>query len=455
MIKLLTGDRQFYKTLVRLALPIALQSLIMTSLNLVDTIMVGQLGEVNIAAVALGNQIFFLISLFLFGVSSGSSVFIAQFWGKKDVLSIRKVLGLSLLSSVTVSGLAMIAILLIPEQILSLFSEDPEVIRIGSEYLRTVCFCYIPTSISFCYASTLRSTGQAKLPVIASGIALSINTLLNYILIFGKLGFTPMGARGAAVATVVARLFEVCMILGPIYVQKMTPAASFRELISFSRDFASRFFKITTQVILNEVLWSLGVTMYTVAYGRMGTDILAAVNISSAVEKIAFVLFNGMGNACAVMVGNKIGEGDEKTAFLYAKRLALLGPLMGLVLGAAVSLSSGLLLSIYNVSEDVYRNAVGILTIFGLMMPIKVFNMINIVGILRSGGDATFSLVIDTTGVWFIAVPLAFIGGLVLQLPLFVVYLLINLEEVYKFLLGIRRFLSGKWINNVVKHMSV
>lgn len=454
MIKLLTGDRQFYKTLIRLALPIALQSLIMTTLNLVDTIMVGQLGEVNIAAVALGNQIFFLLSLFLFGVSSGSSVFIAQFWGKKDVLSIRKVLGLSLLSSVMVSGLVMIAILLIPEQILSLFSEDPEVIRIGSEYLRAVCLSYIPTSISFCYASTLRSTGQARLPVIASGIALSINTLLNYILIFGKLGFPAMGARGAAIATVIARLFEVFMILGPVYVQKMTPAASLRELTSFSRDFVSRFFKITTQVILNEVLWSLGVTMYTVAYGRMGTDILAAVNISSAVEKIAFVLFNGMGNACAVMVGNKIGEGDEKTAFLYAKRLALLGPLIGLILGVSVSLSSGLLLSIYNVSEDVYRNAVSILTIFGLMMPIKVFNMINIVGILRSGGDATFSLVIDTTGVWFIAVPLAFIGGLVLQLPLFVVYILINLEEVYKFLLGIRRFLSGKWINNVVKHMS-
>jgi Na+-driven multidrug efflux pump len=161
-----------------------------------------------------------------------------------------------------------------------------------------------------------------------------------------------------------------------------------------------------------------------------------------------------MANACAVMVGNKIGEGEEEKAFLYAKRLALLGPLMGVVLGLSVSLSSGLLLSIYNVSDEVYRNAVSILTIFGLMMPVKIFNMINIVGILRSGGDATFSLIIDTSGVWFIAVPLVFIGGLLFHLPLFVVYLMVNLEEVYKFLLGIRRFLSGKWINNVVKHMA-
>ncbi|MBP7176781.1 MAG: MATE family efflux transporter [Thermoclostridium sp.] len=454
MIKYLTGDREFNKTLIQLALPIALQNLIMTSLNLVDTVMVGQLGEANIAAVALGNQIFFLISLFLFGVSSGSSVFIAQFWGKRDVLSIRKVLGLSLICGFSVSFLAMITILLFPAQILSIFSKDPEVIRIGSEYLTTVCFCYIPTAISFCFASTLRSTGQAKLPVFASAIALSVNTLLNYILIFGKLGFPAMGAKGAAIATVIARLCELIMILGAVYAMKLPPAASLRELTGFNRDFITRFFRLTVKVILNEVLWSLGVTMYTVAYGRMGTDILAAVNISSAVEKIAFVLFNGMANACAVMVGNKIGEGDEQTAFLYAKRLALLGPLIGVILGVSVSLSSGLLLSIYNVSEEVYRNAVSILTIFGLMMPIKIFNMINIVGILRSGGDAMFSLIIDTTGVWFIAVPLVFVGGLVLQLPLFIVYLMVNLEEVYKVLLGIKRFLSGKWINNVVKQMA-
>lgn len=454
MIKNLTGDREFNKTLIQLALPIALQNLIMTSLNLVDTVMVGQLGEANIAAVALGNQIFFLISLFLFGVSSGSSVFIAQFWGKRDEASIRKVLGLSLICSICVSFLAMIAILLIPEQILSIFSKDPEVIRIGSEYLTTVCFCYIPTSISFCFASTLRSTGQARLPVIASAIALSVNTLLNYILIFGKLGFPVMEAKGAALATVIARLCEMFMILGAVYAMKLPPAASIKELTGFNREFVTHFFRLTVKVILNEVLWSLGVTMYTVAYGRMGTNILAAVNISSAVEKIAFVLFNGIANACAVMVGNKIGEGEEETAFVYAKRLALLGPLLGVVLGLIVFLSSGVLLSIYNVSEEVYRSSVGILSVFGLMMPIKIFNMINIVGILRSGGDATFSLIIDTTGVWFIAVPLVFIGGLVLQLPLLVVYILVNLEEVYKFLLGIKRFLSGKWINNVVKQLA-
>jgi Na+-driven multidrug efflux pump len=185
----------------------------------------------------------------------------------------------------------------------------------------------------------------------------------------------------------------------------------------------------------------------------MGTNILASINISSAIEGIAFVLFRGMANACAVMVGNKIGEGDEQTAYIYSMRLAVLGPLLGVVVGLIVVLSSDLLLSFYNVTEQVYKNARTILTIFGFFMPLKIFNMINIVGILRSGGDTRFSLFLDTFGVWIIAVPLAFVGGLVYHLPVYIVYVLVNLEEIFKFSLGLKRFISKKWINNVTLQM--
>ncbi|NLG87973.1 MAG: MATE family efflux transporter [Clostridiaceae bacterium] len=453
MKRLFLGDFAFYKNLFRIAAPIALQNLIMSSLNFVDTVMIGQLGETNIAAVALANQIFFLIALFMFGVCSGTSVFVAQFWGKKDVTNIRKVLGLSLLCSVVITFFATLIILIFPEFVLSLFTKDTEVIRIGSSYLRIVCFCYIPTSITFCYASTLRSTGQTKLPMIASAVALSINTVLNYILIFGKLGMPAMGAKGAAIATVIARFAELFLILGTVYSLKLAPAASFRELSAFSGSFAAKFFNIVVPVIMNEVLWSIGVTMYTVVYGRMGTDILASINISSAVEGVSFVLFKGIANACAVMVGNKIGEGDEQTAFVYSMRLAVLGSSLGIVIGLIVSFSSGILLAFYNVTAQVYENARTVLKIFGLFMPVKVFNMINIVGILRSGGDTKYSLFLDTSGVWFIAVPLAFIGGLVYHLPVYIVYITVNLEEIYKFSLGLKRFISKKWINNVIVQM--
>lgn len=453
MKKLLFGDSVFYKNLFRIAIPITIQNLIMSSLNFVDTIMVGQLGETNIAAVALANQLFFLIALFLFGVGSGASVFVAQFWGKKDVINIRKVLGLSMLCSVVVSVLATLIVMTFPEVVLSLFTKDTEVIRISASYLRIVCFSYIPTSITFCFASTLRSTGQSKLPMIASAVALSVNTVLNYIFIFGKLGMPAMGARGAAAATVIARFAEAILILGAVYSLKLAPAASFRELFAFSRDFAVRFFQVVIPVIMNEVLWSTGVTMYTVVYGRMGTNILASINIASAIEGISFVLFRSMSNACAVLVGNKIGEGDEQTAFTYSLRMAILGPALGITVGLILFFSSGNLLVFYNVTEQVYENARIILRIFSFVIPLKVFNMINIVGILRSGGDTKFSLILDTFGVWFIAVPLAFVGGLVYHLPVYIVYVLVNLEEIFKFSLGLKRFISKKWINNVIVQM--
>ncbi|MDI9483790.1 MAG: MATE family efflux transporter [Bacillota bacterium] len=453
MKKLLFGDSVFYKNLFRIAIPITIQNLIMSSLNFVDTIMVGQLGETNIAAVALANQLFFLIALFLFGVGSGASVFVAQFWGKKDVINIRKVLGLSMLCSVVVSVLATLIVMIFPEVVLSLFTKDTEVIRISASYLRIVCFSYIPTSITFCFASTLRSTGQSKLPMIASAVALSVNTVLNYIFIFGKLGMPAMGARGAAAATVIARFAEAILILGAVYSLKLAPAASFRELFAFSRDFAVRFFQVVIPVIMNEVLWSTGVTMYTVVYGRMGTNILASINIASAIEGISFVLFRSMSNACAVLVGNKIGEGDEQTAFTYSLRMAILGPALGIAVGLILFFSSGNLLVFYNVTEQVYENARIILRIFSFVIPLKVFNMINIVGILRSGGDTKFSLILDTFGVWFIAVPLAFVGGLVYHLPVYIVYVLVNLEEIFKFSLGLKRFISKKWINNVIVQM--
>ena len=289
--------------------------------------------------------------------------------------------------------------------------------------------------------------------MIASAVALSVNTVLNYIFIFGKLGMPAMGARGAAAATVIARFAEAILILGAVYSLKLAPAASFRELFAFSRDFAVRFFQVVIPVIMNEVLWSTGVTMYTVVYGRMGTNILASINIASAIEGISFVLFRSMSNACAVLVGNKIGEGDEQTAFTYSLRMAILGPALGITVGLILFFSSGNLLVFYNVTEQVYENARIILRIFSFVIPLKVFNMINIVGILRSGGDTKFSLILDTFGVWFIAVPLAFVGGLVYHLPVYIVYVLVNLEEIFKFSLGLKRFISKKWINNVIVQM--
>jgi len=452
MIKFLFGDPDFYKKLFLIASPIVVQNLVASALNMVDTIMVGQLGETEIAAVGLANQYFFILNLFLFGICSGSAIFTAQYWGKRDLANIKRVLGVGLLSGIIISFLFTVLAQLFPKSILSIFSRDEAVIQLGSQYLRIAAFSYIVTAITFTYAFVLRSTEKVKVPMFISITALSVNTLFNYLLIFGKVGFPAMGVEGAALATVIARFVEVIFILVIVYRKGYAPAAKLSEMLDVSFDFVKRFFKTTVPVILNESLWAIGVTLYSIVYARMGTEVIASINIFSTVERISMVLFMGMANAAAVMLGNRIGAGDEEKAFDYAKRFALLGPTLGMVTGLFLILTSDVILSVYNVSYVVYEGARKVLMIYSLLMAAKIFNTINIVGILRSGGDTRYGLMLDTVGVWFIAVPLAFIGGLVLKYPVHTVYALVSVEELFKFVLGVKRMVSKKWINNLVSH---
>lgn len=452
MLKTYFSDKEFFKTFWKLAVPIAAQNLIASTLNMVDTIMVGRLGETEIAAVGLANQFFFLLNLLLFGIVSGSAIYTAQFWGKGDIPNVRRVLGLSLILGVSAASIFTLVGVMVPSKVISIYSADPKVIELGSQFLRVVSLSYIVTAITFAFSFALRSTGQARIPMLNSALALAVNTLLNVVLIFGMFGLPAMGVRGSATATVIARFIEVTVLLSIVYFTKHPIAAKLHELFDLSRDFIMRFLRTTIPVILNEAFWSLGVTMYSVAYGRMGTQVAASISIASTVERIAMVLFIGMGNACAVIVGNQIGSNNESKAFDYAKRFLVTGPILGVFMGAAVIFSSKSILSVYNVPEEVLTSAARVLFVIALMMPIKIYNMIMIVGVLRSGGDTKFSLIIDTAGVWLIAVPLAFLGGLVWKLPVHIVYSLIVIEEVFKFVFGVQRFVTKKWINNLVAH---
>lgn len=445
----LFNDKKFFKALFRLAIPIVLQNLVLSSLNLVDTIIIGGLGETAIASVGLANQYFFLLNLLLFGIASGSSIFTAQYWGNKDIKNIKRVLGICIITGGLAAFLFTLGGLLVPRQILSIFSKDAEVINLGAQYLRIIAFSYVMTSISFSYSFTLRSTGQVKIPMAVSITALGINTALNYMLVYGLFGFPHMGISGSAVATLIARSVEMILILSIVYRTKNVIAGSFKELLDLSSEFVKSFFKVTVPVILNESIWALGVTLYSVVYARMGTEVIASTNISSTIERITWVIFMGLGNAGAVMIGNKIGKGDKEEAFTYAKRFIILGPALAIIGGILVFFNSHFILSAYKVSPVVYNYASKNLIVFSVFLWVKVFNFTSIVGILRSGGDTKFCLFIDTSGVWLIGVPLAFLGGLVWHLPVYWVYTLVFMEEIYKLILGLPRILSKKWINNL------
>jgi putative MATE family efflux protein len=445
------SDKDYYRRLYKIALPIALQQFIMSSLNMVGVVMIGQLGGAPVAAVGLANQIFFLLNLMLFGITSGSAMFTAQLWGKRDVPNIRKVLGLALTLGLIAGTIFLVIAEFFPAGALSIYSQDPSVITLGSDYLRIIGFSFLLYAISFCYSSVLRSTGDVQTPLFVTFTALSINTLLSYALIFGKLGLPSMGVHGAAIAVLVSRIVECSLLLWITYHKRSPAAGTLSELFSYNLVFAGNVLKPVLPVVVNEMLWSLGTTAYSVVYARISTDAIAAMNIVASIDQMALVLFNGIGHACAVLVGNQIGAGDEEQAFRYAARSEVLGMVGAVGIGSLVLASANSILSLYNVSPTVIDYAHHVLTILGLLLWLRVSNVILFIGIFRSGGDTRFALILDGVIIWVVGVPLAFAGAFLFHLPVYWVYLLVMSEEITKWLLGIYRFFSRKWIHNLAQ----
>ena len=446
-------DPDYFPEVRRIAVPIMLQQAAFSLLNMLAVVFVGQKGDAAVAAVGLAGQIAFLLNLVHFGIISGAAMFTAQFWGRRDVPNLRRVLGLCLILAISASLIFFTLSQFFPGQILSIYSKDPAVIALGESYIRIYSWTFLFFAVTFSYALVMRSAGDVKTPTTISIIALSISTFLSYSLIFGKFGFPALGIQGAAVAAVIARFIECVTLLTVTYVKKSPVAASLHELTDFDATFVRKVIKPMLPVILNELFWSLGITTYNVIYGRMGTASYAAMNIVSTIEQVAFVIFIGISNATSVLVGNRIGAGKEEQAFIYAGRSLGLGVAGGVIIGLILQLVKGPILSLYNVSPEVIYDASRILNVVSAFLWIRVNNMTIVVGILRAGGDTRFSLFLDGIIIWIVGVPMAYFAAFVLHLPVYYVYLFAMSEEVTKWLLGVPRYRSRKWIHNLARQV--
>jgi putative MATE family efflux protein len=448
-------DPTYFKNLFRIALPIIAQNFISSLLNMLDIAMIGQLGETAVASVGLANQVFFLLILMMFGINSGVGVFVAQLWGKGDKENIRKVQGIGLGMGLAASLLFSAIAILIPDKVLSIYSNDPQVIASGGAYLRIVGMSYTVTAITLSYSSVLRATGNVRVPVMVSVTAIILKTLLNYGLILGHFGLPAMGIMGAAIATVISRSVEVVGILLITYLRRLPPAARLHELVSgYNRLFLSIVLKTSLPVVINETLWSLGVTMYNIIYAHIGTESIAAVSIAGTIEGMAFVIFIGISEASGILIGNRIGASEEQKAFDYARRSLILSAAGAVLMGGVIFLLSDFVLGFYKISDVARSNAHNILMVMSLMMWVKVTNMIIIVGILRSGGDTRFSMWVDAGSVWLVGVPLAWAGANLYHLPIYGVYLLVVCEELVKFFVVLWRFISRRWMVNLAHAVS-
>ena len=451
--KAMLRDIAFLKKVLTIALPVAMQGMLNTVVNLVDNLMIGSLGSTAIASVGLANKVFFVFTLLVFGVASGSGVLAAQYWGNQDVKNIRKVLGIGLIISLTGAILFLTPARLKPELMMRIFTTSQASIQMGAAYLAVVAFSYPCTAISNTYVAMLRAVNHVKAPVVISCVAIMVNIVFNYILIYGKLGAPALGVAGAAIATLIARVVEMTLIIVVVYVGKTPLACRLRELFGYTREFLRQFFRTAIPVICNEFVWGLGITIYSMAYGRMGDDAVAAITIATTIQDIVVVLFQGLSAATAVVLGHEMGAGNLKRAERYATNFLILQFLVTL-LGMAVCMAiRGPILSIYQITDQVAQSAALCILVFVLFMPAKTFNYVNVVGVLRSGGDTKMCLFLDTSGVWFIGIPLAFLGGLFFKYPIHIVYGMVMLEEVYKMVLGYWRYRQKKWLRNLAAEL--
>ncbi|MEG1004640.1 MAG: MATE family efflux transporter [Clostridium sp.] len=450
MTRIFKMDKAFYKKALVIALPIVIQNFITSSLNIVDTMMIGKLGENEIAAVGIANQYFFLLNILIMGLFSGIGIFISQYFGKKDDKNIKKLVGIGLIAAIVVGGIFTLIAQVAPEGIISIFNKDGQVIKLGAEYLVIVSISYIFTAITFNYGIASRCIEKTAVPMVASSIALLTNTVLNYCLIFGNFGMPKLGVEGAAIATLIARVIEFIIMVGYVYYSKNMLAANVKELFSFDFSFAKRIWITILPVLLNEACWGLGSVMYNVIYGRIGTQAIASVQIATTINNLFMVVIFGIGNAALVMVGAKVGKGEYDKAKEYGKNFLVIGTVIGIIIAVSLSLSANAVVSIYDVSEQVKVWSKLILYVTSLVMIVRVYNIIAIVGVLRGGGDVKVSFLIEGITMWCIGVPLALVGAFVFNLPVYLVYALCTFEEITKAVACFKRMRSNKWIKNLV-----
>ena len=443
-------DRPFMREMLTIAVPISLQQLINASLNLIDVLMVGQLGETSIAGIGLSNQLFFVFILLLFGLTSGMSIFTAQFWGKREIEPIRKVLGMSILTASLIAVIFTVAATVFTRSVLGLFTNDTNVIEIGSQYLGIVGFSYIAVALATAYIAALRSIQLVKITVIASVAALLFKTTLGYSLIFGHFGLPALGVRGAAIGTASGWTLELILLLIFIYTQKTPLAANPLTFFTFEFSFFQRVLRTTLPAVANELFWSVGIATYNGIYAHIGTEAIAAINVNATIEELGFVVFMGLGNACAVMVGNRIGAGKKDEAHEIVRRLILLSVISAWLVGLAVFIVRDVVIGWYNLSPAGIHNVRMLMLVMVCVLWIRMFNFITFIGALRAGGDTLFALVMEICSIWLIGVPAAYIGAFILDLPVYIVYLMVGLEELAKAFVSFWRYRSRKWIHDVV-----
>ena len=459
MLKTLRRPAAEYRALLALMLPIILQNLASSSLGLADTLMVGALGQNELGGLNQANTVFFVLQLFTFGIQSGGSVLIAQYWGKRDLGAINRVMGMSFYLSFIFTLLTSTAITLFPAQIMSLTTNDPMLVDCAARYSKIVAYSFVLNSLTLVYLGAQRNAGNSKLGMTVLVSSMLINVFLNWVLIFGKLGFPALGLEGAAYATFTARIFEVVFVaVYALFVDKKIPLMP-KKLLCPGKIIAKDYIKYATPVVINETLWSFGYSMYAVVFGHMhgAADIVAAYSITGSLERIMLVLCGGVGTAAAVIIGNEIGEGKSREKVIKTGNwLLTLSVITGLITALFPLLTNIFLLDpvvfrVFEVTSEAKDIVRMMILVTAVRVIFKTYNYMVIVGVLRGGGNVRVAMVLDIIFMYLWSIPACIVAAFVFDASITTVFLLAVSEDAIKAVIGGLLLRRGDWVRNLTR----
>ncbi|MBR5520991.1 MAG: MATE family efflux transporter [Oscillospiraceae bacterium] len=452
MEKYIVRDKDFYRKLYAIAMPLVMQNLINVAVGLLDTIMLGQLGEVAMSASSLGGQIGFMFNIITAGLTSGAGVLTSQYWGRGDAESIRKTMGMTYKICFIISAIFTSIALIMPEFVMGIFTNDADIIFYGAKYLRVISLTYLLSGITMSTLNMLRTVGTVKISLYVYGISFFVNIFFNYGLIFGRFGMPEMGVVGAALATVIARFVEMCIVL--IYLLKFDEKINFN--LGYLKDKIDKqifeiYIRYGLPVLFNEVLWTLGSSVLSIIMGHLGKEFVAANSICSVMFQCITMSTHGINGAAAVMAGNTIGEGKYEQARKQALTLFIISIIVGICNCGITLVFKAPLISFYNITPQTQQIAQEMLSAMAFVNIFQAVSSINMFGTLRGGGDSTFVAVTDVGSMWLLSVPLGWIAGLVLHLPAGVIYVCLKATTIFECFASAFRILSGKWVKDVTR----
>ncbi len=446
----LKKNSEFYSKLFSLVLPIAFQQFMLAAVNASDALMLGLLDQDSLSAVSLAGQVQFVFNLFLAAMTIGASMLAAQYWGKGDRDAVERILALVLKITTPVSLAVFLAAQLCPGLLMRIFTRDEVLIAGGVRYLQVVGLSYLMTGISQIFLCILKNSGQAMKSTVISSFSVVLNIFLNAVFIFGFWIFPEMGIAGAALATVIAKAAELLWLFaescreGRIHLRM-------RYVIHTDPLLRKDFWKYTTPVLANEMVWGCGFTMYSVIMGHLGSDAVAANSIANIVKNLIACFCSGIGNGGGILVGNELGQGNLEKARSYGGRLCRISIVSGIISGLVLLALSPLILSVSNLSDVSAGYLRGMLLICSYYMIGRAVNATTIAGIFCAGGDSRFGLLCDTVVMWVIAVPLGLISAFVLNLPVLAVYFVISLDEMVKLPAVYRHYKKYAWVKDLTR----